>query len=88
MEPSYILLDEPFTGIDPKSVAEIQEVVRELRARGLGVVVTDHNVRDTLAITDRSMIIHQGSVLLSGTAREIMESEEARRFYLGDAFQL
>ncbi|MDR7464683.1 MAG: LPS export ABC transporter ATP-binding protein [Armatimonadota bacterium] len=88
MEPSYILLDEPFTGIDPKSVSELQEVVRGLRARGLGVVVTDHNVRETLAITDRSMIIHQGSVLLAGTAREIMESEEARRFYLGETFQL
>ncbi|MGH7751212.1 MAG: LPS export ABC transporter ATP-binding protein, partial [Gemmatimonadales bacterium] len=83
-----ILLDEPFTGIDPKSVAEIQEVVRYLRARGLGVIVTDHNVRETLAITDRSTIIYDGSELFSGTAGEIMESPEARRFYLGERFQM
>lgn len=88
MNPSYILLDEPFTGIDPKSVAEIQEIVRYLRQRGLGVIVTDHNVRETLAITDRSTIIHEGSVLLSGSAQEIMASEEARRFYLGERFRL
>ena len=88
MEPAYILLDEPFTGIDPKSVTEIQEIVRYLRTRGLGVIVTDHNVRETLAITDRSTIIYDGSVLLSGTAGEIMESPEARRFYLGERFQM
>lgn len=88
MEPAYILLDEPFTGIDPKSVAEIQEVVRYLRARGLGVIVTDHNVRETLAITDRSTIIYDGSELFTGTAEEIMESPEARRFYLGERFQM
>ncbi len=88
MEPAYILLDEPFTGIDPKSVAEIQEVVRYLRRRGLGVIVTDHNVRETLAITDRSTIVYDGSVLFSGTAAQIMESPEARRVYLGEGFQL
>ncbi len=88
MDPAYILLDEPFTGIDPKSVAEIQEVVRYLRRRGLGVIVTDHSVRETLAITDRSTIVYEGSVLLTGTAAEIMESPEARRFYLGERFQL
>lgn len=88
MEPSYMLLDEPFTGIDPKSVTEIQDVVRYLRSRGLGVIVTDHNVRDTLAITDRCLIIYEGSVRAAGTAQEIMESDEARRFYLGDSFQL
>jgi len=88
MEPSYMLLDEPFTGIDPKSVTEIQDVVRYLRSRGLGVIVTDHNVRDTLAITDRSLIIYEGTVRVAGTAQEIMESDEARRFYLGDSFQL
>jgi lipopolysaccharide export system ATP-binding protein len=88
MEPAYILLDEPFTGIDPKSVTEIQEIVRYLRTRGLGVIVTDHNVRETLAITDRSTIIYDGSVLFSGTAGEIMESPEARRFYLGERFQM
>ncbi len=88
MKPSYILLDEPFTGIDPKSVAEIQEIVRYLRQRGLGVIVTDHNVRETLAITDRSTIIHQGTVLKSGTAEVIMADEEVRRFYLGERFRL
>jgi len=88
MEPAYILLDEPFTGIDPKSVAEIQEVVRYLRRRGLGVIVTDHNVRETLAITDHSTIVYDGSVLFSGTATQIMESPEARRVYLGEGFQL
>ena len=88
MEPAYILLDEPFTGIDPKSVTEIQEIVRYLRTRGLGVIVTDHNVRETLAITDRSTIIYDGSELFSGTAGEIMESPEARRFYLGERFQM
>jgi lipopolysaccharide export system ATP-binding protein len=88
MDPAYILLDEPFTGIDPKSVAEIQEVVRDLRRRGLGVIVTDHNVRETLAITDRSTIIYEGSVLVAGTAPDIMESEAARRVYLGEGFRL
>lgn len=88
MEPSFILLDEPFTGVDPKSVAEIQEVVVHLRRRGLGVVITDHNVRDTLAITNRSEIIHEGRILFAGTAEEIMASEDARRFYLGERFRL
>jgi len=88
MEPSFILLDEPFTGVDPKSVAEIQEVVEHLRRRGLGVVITDHNVRDTLAITNRSEIIHEGRILFAGTAEEIMASEDARRFYLGERFRL
>lgn len=88
MEPSFILLDEPFTGVDPKSVAEIQEVVLHLRRRGLGVVITDHNVRDTLAITNRSEIIHEGRILFAGTAEEIMASDDARRFYLGERFRL
>lgn len=88
MDPSFMLLDEPFTGVDPKSVAEIQEIVVQLRDRGLGVVITDHNVRDTLAITDRSEIIHEGRILLAGTAEEIMASEDARRFYLGERFRL
>jgi lipopolysaccharide export system ATP-binding protein len=88
MQPSFILLDEPFTGVDPKSVAEIQVVVKRLRDRGLGVVITDHNVRDTLAITDRAEIIHDGHILFAGTAEEIMASEDARRFYLGESFRL
>jgi lipopolysaccharide export system ATP-binding protein len=88
MEPSFMLLDEPFTGVDPKSVAEIQEVVVHLRDRGLGVVITDHNVRDTLAITHRAEIIHEGRILFAGTAEEIMANEDARRFYLGEHFRL
>jgi lipopolysaccharide export system ATP-binding protein len=88
MQPSFILLDEPFTGVDPKSVAEIQTVVKRLRDRGLGVVITDHNVRDTLAITDRAEIIHDGRILFAGTAEEIMASDAARRFYLGDSFRM
>ncbi len=88
MKPSFILLDEPFTGVDPKSVAEIQQVVVRLRDRGLGVVITDHNVRDTLAITDRAEIIHEGRILFAGTAEEIMASNDARRFYLGEHFRL
>jgi lipopolysaccharide export system ATP-binding protein len=88
MRPSFILLDEPFTGVDPKSVAEIQEVVIRLRKRGIGVIITDHNVRDTLAITDRSEIIHDGHILFAGTAEEIMANEDARRFYLGERFRL
>ncbi|MGQ0568914.1 MAG: LPS export ABC transporter ATP-binding protein [Armatimonadota bacterium] len=88
MQPSFILLDEPFTGVDPKSVAEVQNVVVRLRNRGLGVVITDHNVRDTLAITDRAEIIHEGRILFAGTAEEIMASEDARRFYLGESFRL
>ena len=88
MQPSFILLDEPFTGVDPKSVAEIQVIVKRLRDRGLGVVITDHNVRDTLAITDRAEIIHDGHILFAGTAEEIMASEDARRFYLGESFRL
>lgn len=88
MNPSFMLLDEPFTGVDPKSVSEIQEIVVQLRDRGLGVIITDHNVRDTLAITDRSEIIHEGRILLTGTVDEIMASEDARRLYLGERFRL
>jgi lipopolysaccharide export system ATP-binding protein len=88
MQPSFILLDEPFTGVDPKSVAEIQQVVVRLRDRGLGVIITDHNVRDTLAITDRAEIIHEGRILFAGTAEEIMASDDARRFNLGESFRL
>jgi lipopolysaccharide export system ATP-binding protein len=88
LQPRFILLDEPFTGVDPKSVAEIQRVVVRLRERGLGVIITDHNVRDTLAITDRAEIIHEGRILFAGTSEEIAASPEARRFYLGEHFRL
>jgi lipopolysaccharide export system ATP-binding protein len=88
MRPAFILLDEPFTGVDPKSVAEIQEIVVRLRDRGLGVVITDHNVRDTLAITDRSEIMDAGRIRFAGTAEEIAANEDVRRFYLGERFRL
>ena len=88
MDPAYVLLDEPFTGIDPRSVAELQDVVRYLRSRGLGIVITDHNVRDTLAITDRATIIHEGRILLHGTPPEILADPEVRRVFLGERFNL
>jgi lipopolysaccharide export system ATP-binding protein len=88
MEPRFMLLDEPFTGIDPKSVAEIQEIVLYLREKGIGVVITDHNVRDTLAITDRSYILYEGRILAAGTSGEILKNHEARRIYLGDRFTI
>ncbi len=87
-EPSYLLLDEPFTGVDPIAVIEIQGIIRRLKARGLGVLITDHNVRDTLAITDRGYIMYTGDILVSGTPEEIAADPLARRFYLGDAFNL
>ncbi|TMJ16985.1 MAG: LPS export ABC transporter ATP-binding protein [Bacillati bacterium ANGP1] len=88
LEPTFLLLDEPFTGIDPRSVQELQRTIRYLRERGLGLVITDHNVRDTLAITDRVEIIHEGRILLSGKPGELLKSAEARRLYLGEGFRL
>ena len=88
LEPNFLLLDEPFTGIDPRSVQELQKTVRYLRERSLGLVITDHNVRDTLAITDRVEIIHEGRILLSGRPGELLQSPEARRLYLGEGFRL
>ena len=87
-EPSYLLLDEPFTGVDPIAVIEIQGIIRRLKERGLGVLITDHNVRDTLAITDRGYIMYTGDILVSGTPEEIAADPLARRFYLGEAFNL
>jgi len=88
MNPSYVLLDEPFTGVDPRSVAELQDVVRYLKERGLGIVITDHNVRDTLAITDRATVIHQGRILLEGKPDQILADPEVRRVFLGERFEL
>ena len=88
LEPTFLLLDEPFTGIDPRSVQDLQRTIRYLRERGLGLVITDHNVRDTLAITDRVEIIHEGRILLSGRPDELLKSDEARRLYLGEGFRL
>jgi len=86
--PSYMLLDEPFAGIDPKAVIEIQRLVRHLTQRGIGVLITDHNVRETLALTDRSYIIFSGQVLMEGGKEEIVNDPEVRRLYLGDEFRM
>jgi lipopolysaccharide export system ATP-binding protein len=86
--PQYLLLDEPFTGIDPIAIGDIQEIVGRLRARGIGILITDHNVRETLAITDRAYILYDGKVLVSGTASEISNNPVAREIYLGERFSL
>ncbi len=86
--PSFMLLDEPFAGIDPIAVGDIQDLVRHLTARGIGVLVTDHNVRETLALTDRTYIIHSGRVLTEGTPEEIIADEDVRRVYLGEDFRM
>jgi lipopolysaccharide export system ATP-binding protein len=87
-EPSFILLDEPFSGIDPIVVAECQEIIQELKRKGLGILLTDHNVRETLAITDRAYIINEGKVLVFGNSRELIDNPVARKIYLGEKFSL
>ena len=84
--PSFILLDEPFAGIDPIAVGDIQQLVRHLTDRGIGVLITDHNVRETLSLIDRAYIIYDGQVLTQGTPAEIIDNEDVRRVYLGDMF--
>ena len=86
--PRYLLLDEPFTGIDPIAIGDIQEIVARLRDRGIGILITDHNVRETLAITDRAYILYEGKVLVSGTASEIAANPRVREIYLGEKFSL
>lgn len=86
--PSFILLDEPLAGIDPIAVSDIRTLVSHLKDRGIGVLITDHNVRDTLDIIDRAYIIHDGSVLMEGTPSEIVDDDEVRRVYLGERFSL
>ena len=88
LNPSFILLDEPFAGIDPIAVSDIQSIIRELRNKGLGILITDHNVRETLAIVDRAYIIHGGKILLSGNSQEIVDNPQAREMYLGDKFTM
>lgn len=88
LNPSFLFLDEPFAGVDPIAVGEIQEIVAGLRKRSLGIVITDHNVRETLRITDRAYIMHLGEILVSGTTEEIAENELARKYYLGSNFSL
>jgi len=87
-QPSYMLLDEPFVGIDPIAVEEIQEIIGRLRARGLGLLITDHNVRVTLNTTDRSYIMFDGRIQLSGSPQELAENPLARQYYLGEGFTL
>jgi lipopolysaccharide export system ATP-binding protein len=87
-EPAFLLLDEPFTGIDPIAVADIQAMIRQLRERGLGVLITDHQVRETLAIVDRAYILNEGKIEVSGTADDVLASPVARKFYLGEGFRL
>src|SRR2546427_6519425 len=86
--PQYLLLDEPFTGIDPIAIGDIQEIIARLRDRGIGILITDHNVRETLSITDRAYILYGGKVLVSGTATEIATNATAREIYLGERFSL
>lgn len=84
--PKFILLDEPFAGVDPKSVSDIKDIITDLKNRGIGVLITDHNVRDTLAICERAYIVSEGSVIAEGTSAEILANELVRKVYLGDDF--
>lgn len=87
-DPKYLLLDEPFAGVDPISVGDIRNLVADLKTRGIGVLITDHNVRETLEIVDRAYILHDGQVLMSGSPSEVVENENVRRVYLGDNFRI
>jgi len=87
-EPKFLLLDEPFAAIDPISVAEVQKLILDLRRRGIGIIITDHNVRETLRIVDRAYLIHQGKVLTEGTGDFLINDPQARKFYLGENFDL
>lgn len=86
LRPNFILLDEPFSGIDPIAVSDIQNMIQALRDQGFGILLTDHNVRETLSITDRTYLIHDGRIILNGTPAEMMENPLARKFYLGEDF--
>jgi lipopolysaccharide export system ATP-binding protein len=87
-DPKYLLLDEPFAGVDPFAVGEIRHLVHDLKSRGIGVLITDHNVRETLDIVDRAYILHDGKVLMSGTTDEVVRDETVRRVYLGENFRI
>ena len=86
--PNYLLLDEPFAGVDPISVGDIRHLVGDLKKRGIGVLITDHNVRETLEIVDRAYILHDGQVLMSGTPQDVVQNENVRRVYLGENFRI
>ncbi len=87
-KPTFLLLDEPFTGVDPIVRAEIQDIIRELRSEGLGILITDHNVRETLEITDRAYVMYDARILISGTSEELVRDEKARQVYLGERFRI
>ena len=87
-DPRFLLLDEPFAGVDPISVGDIRQLVAELKKRSIGVLITDHNVRETLHLVDRAYILHDGQVLMSGAAQEVIEDENVKRVYLGDSFSM
>jgi len=88
IQPNFILLDEPFSGIDPIAVLELQKIIFELKAGGIGVLITDHNVRETLSVTDRAYIIAEGRIIFSGTPHELGNNPDVRRLYLGEGFSL
>ncbi len=84
--PKFLFLDEPFSGVDPLAVSDIQDIIKKLQKKNIGILITDHNVLDTLQITDRAYIIYEGRVLLSGTSRELVNDSQARKIYLGERF--
>ena len=86
--PKFLLMDEPFSGVDPISVAEVQDIIRGLKAKNIGVLITDHNVRETLSIVDRAYLIHDGTVLCEGTSEFLVNDEQSRKFYLGENFSM
>ena len=88
LDPKFVLLDEPFAGVDPLAVGDIQSIIRRLKQKNIGVLITDHNVRETLGIVDRAYIMSQGELLVSGTPDEIINNEIARKFYLGEEFKM
>ena len=88
LEPSFMLLDEPFSGIDPLTVKDLQEIIKDLARSGIGVLITDHNVRETLSVTDRAYILNHGRIMATGTPESLSEDTEVRRVYLGDHFRL
>ena len=87
MNPDFILLDEPFSGIDPIAVEDIQEIIRTLKKQSIGILITDHNVRETLDITDRAYLLYEGKILKEGTAEDLMSDKDAQRLYLGSTFK-
>ena len=88
VRPKFLLMDEPFSGVDPISVAEVQNIILGLKSKNIGVLITDHNVRETLSIVDRAYLIHEGKVLSQGTSEFLVNDELSRKFYLGDSFKM